>query len=147
MAGTKINDLVELLTAETLDLIPIVDVSDNTMSATGSTKFITFENAILNVIATEISNKADINPYVDFSIFIPYEKPTLIFESNIFVAGLTASDAIIVNIGNFTQDSENEIDTFNITSISPVVSFENIKITLTFLQPTHGTINLKWKKI
>ncbi len=44
MVNSKISGLTELTTAETGDLIPVVDVSDTTDAATGTTKKITWTN-------------------------------------------------------------------------------------------------------
>lgn len=64
MADKKITQLTALTTPAINDLVPIVDISDSTMSPGGTTKYIAYGNLMgITLISTgDISTGADVNP-------------------------------------------------------------------------------------
>lgn len=55
MADTRVSDLVELAeTPHASDLVPLVDVSDTTQAATGSTKKVTRANLVGGLATTAV---------------------------------------------------------------------------------------------
>jgi hypothetical protein len=61
MPDAKISNFTALtVRPDANDLLPIVDVSDTSQNASGTTKKISFANAVTNVIASDIAGKSDI---------------------------------------------------------------------------------------
>lgn len=79
MADTKISALTALTSIATGDLIPIVDISDTTDSANGTTKKITQDNLIPDSSLTvkgkvELATTAEINTGTDTTRAIPVDQ-------------------------------------------------------------------------
>ena len=59
MADTKLSDLAALTSVATGDLIPVVDVSDTSMAATGTNKKITHANLVTGLAtSTDLTTHA-----------------------------------------------------------------------------------------
>lgn len=84
MSNKKITDLDSLTTAASGDLIPIVDVSDTTQAASGSTKKITSSNLLTSLFAS------------------PTFTGTATFDSLTATGTVTLTGATIVNSGTLT---------------------------------------------
>lgn len=129
-------------------------LKSDTLASKNKTDFITVStNTNLDTLksdtatnASNISLKADKNPYNDFSVFIPYETPAMVFQTTIN-ASVLDTDIIVINQGAYYQDNDNEKDMINLIGISALPINGGIELTLNFNDPTSGTINLKWRKI
>lgn len=87
MANKKISDLAALTTPASGDLVGIVDISDTTMGASGTTKKITYSNLMggaLNVLTATAT--------LDF----PSISANLVASLTMTVTGAKAGDAVFV---------------------------------------------------
>lgn len=106
-------------------------------------------HAITDIIGLQSSLQGKVNTTIwnNFSVFIPYETPSIVWSQIIPFTGLTMDDAIIVNKDVYTQDMDNESDTIDLIGITAIPLTDFLEITLQFSTPTTGNIQLKYKKV
>ena len=137
MPDLKISQLSELSTVAIDDRLPIVDISDTTIGVSGTTKYITTANFLAS----------NVNPWNSFTIFIPYNNPSLFWEQSITATGITINDAIIICNDAYAQNMDNELDCLNLVSAFALTSTDNLLLKLQFQSPTTGNVQLKWRKL
>lgn len=179
MVDTRVAELaLELTTTPAdADIFMIVDVDDTTHHATGTSKKITYANALRSVtnpiesdisdLTTVVSGKANTvhtHAITDITglqtaldakadtqrintFSVNIATPSTLYSQVINSTGITPNDFILLTHGDYLDTDHNSIDFLDLLNASTFCETDKFTLNLQFKYPTVGIIKLKWRKI